>query len=184
MGQQSNKYHISDNGDVFRVNQDGSFTSMGNVEGQDFGSKAKNYNLREFENRLINGDTSQLSIDEVKFVAENSQNSDAVLKASEYDEEIIIPILVKRFEDGVTFLEGAVLCGCEYDKNETVKLAVANCKRKFNEDGILTTLGKDKNHLISNAAKRNPNYTGKGGGCLGSILIFVIATLSFMTIFI
>lgn len=32
MDQQPNKYHISDDGKVYRVNEDGSFTSMGNVE--------------------------------------------------------------------------------------------------------------------------------------------------------
>lgn len=106
-----NKYHISDDGEVFRVNQDGSFSSMGNVEEQSIRCNATKYNLQELENNIINGNHSRLSIDEVKFVAENSQNSDAVLKASEYDESIIIPILVKRFEDGATFLEEAVLCG-------------------------------------------------------------------------
>lgn len=32
MGQQPNKYHISDEGIIYRVNEDGSFTSVGNVE--------------------------------------------------------------------------------------------------------------------------------------------------------
>lgn len=32
MGQQPNKYHISNDGKVFRINEDGSFTSVGNVE--------------------------------------------------------------------------------------------------------------------------------------------------------
>ena len=32
MGQQLNKYHMTDDGKVYRVNEDGSFTSIGNVE--------------------------------------------------------------------------------------------------------------------------------------------------------
>ncbi|MGN0225643.1 MAG: hypothetical protein ACI4A7_06135 [Prevotella sp.] len=32
MGQEQKKYHITDNGDIYRVNNDGSFTSMGNAE--------------------------------------------------------------------------------------------------------------------------------------------------------
>ncbi len=32
MGQQPNKYHISDDGKIYRVNDDGSFTSMGSVK--------------------------------------------------------------------------------------------------------------------------------------------------------
>ncbi len=32
MGQEPNKYHISDNGNVYRINEDGSFTSVGNIE--------------------------------------------------------------------------------------------------------------------------------------------------------
>lgn len=32
MGQVQNKYHISNDGEVYKVNEDGSFTSMGNIE--------------------------------------------------------------------------------------------------------------------------------------------------------
>ncbi|MDE6278283.1 MAG: hypothetical protein K2M06_09290, partial [Muribaculaceae bacterium] len=32
MGHQPNKYHISDDGTVYRINEDGSFTSVGNIE--------------------------------------------------------------------------------------------------------------------------------------------------------
>lgn len=32
MGQQPNKYHVTDDGKVFRINPDGSFTEMGNAE--------------------------------------------------------------------------------------------------------------------------------------------------------
>ncbi|MCM1449480.1 MAG: sel1 repeat family protein [Clostridiales bacterium] len=32
MGQEPKKYHISDNGDIFKVNEDGSFTELGNAE--------------------------------------------------------------------------------------------------------------------------------------------------------
>ncbi len=32
MGQQPNKYHVSDDGRVFRINADGSFTSVCNIE--------------------------------------------------------------------------------------------------------------------------------------------------------
>lgn len=35
MGQQPNKYHMTDDGKVYRVNEDGSFTSIGNVEDLD-----------------------------------------------------------------------------------------------------------------------------------------------------
>lgn len=32
MGTNPNKYHISDDGKVYRINEDGSFTSLGNIE--------------------------------------------------------------------------------------------------------------------------------------------------------
>lgn len=32
MGQEQKKYHIADNGDVFKINEDGSFTLVGNIE--------------------------------------------------------------------------------------------------------------------------------------------------------
>lgn len=32
MGQQPNKYHITDEGNVYKINEDGSFTDMGNIE--------------------------------------------------------------------------------------------------------------------------------------------------------
>lgn len=31
MGQQSNKFHVSDDGKIFRINEDGSFTELGNA---------------------------------------------------------------------------------------------------------------------------------------------------------
>ncbi len=31
MGKEQNKYHVTDNGDIFKVNEDGSFTAIGNV---------------------------------------------------------------------------------------------------------------------------------------------------------
>lgn len=40
MGQQPNKYHISDDGRVFRINDDGSFTSVCNIEDVDKKSSA------------------------------------------------------------------------------------------------------------------------------------------------
>ncbi len=32
MGQQPNKYHISDDGNVYKINEDGSYTLIGNIE--------------------------------------------------------------------------------------------------------------------------------------------------------
>lgn len=32
MGQEQNKYHIADNGDIFKINEDGSFTLVSNIE--------------------------------------------------------------------------------------------------------------------------------------------------------
>lgn len=40
MGQQPNKYHISDDGKVYRINEDGSFTSVGNIEDIEMKSSA------------------------------------------------------------------------------------------------------------------------------------------------
>lgn len=195
MGQKQNrKYHITNTGDVYRVNDDGSFTSMGNAEEHTLGNKpsmdssvnyadsstVKNYDLQKLENRIINSELCDLTLDEVKYIARKSQNSDALLRASEFDDTAIIPIIVERFENGATFLENAILNGCQYDRNDAVRLAIAKCKRRFDDCDILTTLGKDKNPMVSDAAKSNPNYTGKTSGCLGSIMIFVITTLSFV----
>ena len=32
MEEKPNKYHVTDDGDIFRINDDGSFTSIGNAE--------------------------------------------------------------------------------------------------------------------------------------------------------
>lgn len=184
MGQGQRKYHITDNGDIYKVNNDGSFTSMGNAEKQVGGKKTIiEESLPLFEKKLLNEDPSSLTIDEIKCIASYSQNSDALLKASDIHEEIVIPILVERFEQGATFLEDAVLNGCQYDDNFIVKLSIAKCKRKFNDDDILTELGKDKNPQISSAAKSNPNYTGKESGCFGIVILFMISTLSIFLLF-
>lgn len=185
MGQRQQKYHITDNGDIYKVNNDGSFTSMGNAEKQVGGKKIIiEESLPMFEKKLLNEDPSSLTIDEIKCIACYSQNSDALLKASDIHEEIVIPILVERFEQGATFLEDAVLKnGCQYDDNFIGKLSIAKCKRKFNDDDILTELGKDKNPQISSAARSNPNYTGKESGCFGIVILFMISTLSIFLLF-
>lgn len=54
MGQVQNKYHISNDGSVYKVNEDGSFTSMGNVENRNtLGNNQRN-----------NSDESQTSFDQ------------------------------------------------------------------------------------------------------------------------
>lgn len=42
MGENPKKYHITDDGDIYRVNEDGSFTSMGNAEDKHTSESAEN----------------------------------------------------------------------------------------------------------------------------------------------
>lgn len=183
MGQQPNKYHVNPDGDIFKVNDDGSFTSLGNAESK---NKSIDKNrLSQLENKLIRigemhiFNNSEVSVEEIKYVVLYSQNSEALLIASNYDDGNTFALLVKRFENGATFLEDAVLNGAQIDGNLKVKLALASCRRKFSDDDILHTLAKDKNPTISNAAKSNPNFVNKSGGCLGIIAFLIMSTFSF-----
>lgn len=188
MGQEQKKYHITDDGDIYKVNKDGSFTAMGNaeehkpdVERRKNTSESRD-RLISLENMLISEQGNLLSPQEIEFVARYSQNSEALGMLAYLEDGRYFPLLVKRFENGATFLEDSVLQGGQWADEEIIKLSLANCRRKFNDDGILTALGKDKDARISQAAKRNPNYTGKGDGCLGVIILFIITTSTLITI--
>lgn len=181
MGQQPNKYHINPEGDIFKVNEDGSFTSLGNAENKN--KYIDKERLSQLENKLIRigeidiRNNPEFSTEDITFVARYSQNSDALLIASNYDDGEIFEILVKRFENGATFLEDSVLNGGQYEDNYKVKLALAQCHRKFSDDDILRSLAKDKNPVISNTAKANPHYVSKSGGCLGAVTLLIGSTL-------
>lgn len=182
MGQASNKYHVNSEGEIFKVNDDGSFTSLGNAENKNKG--IDKHRLLQIENKLIRigemdiFNNPEICVEDIKYIARYSQNSDALLIASHYDDGDIFAILVKRFEKGATFLEDAVLNGAQFEDNAKVKLALAQCRRKFNDDDILQTLAKDKNSEISNAAKSNPNFVNKSGGCIGIMVLLIISTIS------
>lgn len=62
MGQQPNKYHVTDEGTVYRVNEDGSFTEMGNAE--KFCESTQNSSLRE--DKIISKNDNQLPINQNK----------------------------------------------------------------------------------------------------------------------
>lgn len=188
MGEQSNKFHIDNDGHVFRVNVDGSFTDMGNISDS---PKYDASRLAQIEQILEKQNETGLTKDDIMFCCQYSQNSDALRWGGAlYDDAFCL--LVKRFENGATFLEDAALNGAELcdenDKDYTdygydcvkVKLALAKCKRPFSDEGILRTLAKDKNPKISYAAKSNPHYKKSGGcGCFSVIIIAFVVGASY-----
>lgn len=63
MGQQPKKYHVTDEGIVYRVNEDGSFTEMGNAE--EFSDSTLNSSHRE--NKTISKNDNQHSVNQNKY---------------------------------------------------------------------------------------------------------------------
>lgn len=173
---QPNKYHVTDNGNIYRVNEDGSFTDMGNVETKS--SATLPSHLASLEQIVAQGNMRRLNRQDIIVLAKYSQNAEVLLEISEYDDGDIFSLLVKRFEDGATFLEDAVLNGGQWDKSDNVRLAMARCQRKFADDSILQDLAKDKNPQVKQAALSNPHLVTKSRGCLTILLLpFIIGFL-------
>lgn len=202
MGQQPKKYHVNDRGDVYRVNDDGSFTEMGNAEnfkyptvsdGPRDGSSDRIliHRLVGLEKRVEEGGVGTLSRDEAVFLARNSHNVEILTslmyyapgeESSNLDSEIYCLILQRyQTDDTIAAISFAFDAGIFEDSYE-IRMAMAQSKEPFEGiRSVLRQLVKDKNPEIREAALANPNYEAKaGGGCFGT-LVALIATISLMS---
>lgn len=121
MGDNPKKYHITDEGVIYRVDDTGEITELGNVDslGQTQNTTVNNedttqevnirYSLSEMERSLINGKGKGLNRHERKHLVLNSSNVSALeafVKFCGYD---WVKVLVNRYQRGETFLEPVLL---------------------------------------------------------------------------
>lgn len=64
MGENTKKYHITDDGDIYRINEDGSFTSIGNVNTMDYEITQHQKGNEVLQKQLIEIQSSQNLIEE------------------------------------------------------------------------------------------------------------------------
>lgn len=203
MGEIPKKYHITDNGDIYKVNDDGSFTSMGNAEQyievpknnlpesnptSPSNSKVR-YSLSDMEQRLCNGKGKGLNRFERKMLVKESSNVQALEYFVEFGGTQWVNILIRRYEHGETFLEPVLLKASQNTYSSLDRLA--SCKRPYSSPTIYHILHSYDNQRINDLLKANPNTpyyepnfvvpTQKSSGCFGVILLFIISFASIIT---
>lgn len=164
-------------GDVVTINPVNQSTRGSNIETvvSVEAPVAPQYDLGRLEAVILNKQATALTWQELNFVAQYSQNTDVIFEFTEFDSTHYIT-LVRRFENGATFLD-MMFYGAQWDENPDVRLALANCKRKFGDKDILRELAKDKDPRVRNAALHNPNLV-KGKGCMITIAIAASAAMT------
>lgn len=118
MGEQPNKFHITEDGIIFRVEDTGEITELGNVDALDMSKKIEaippvtypndskiRYSLSEMEKLLSEGRGKGFNRHERKFLVKESSNILALEYFIEFGGIQWINILITRFERGETFLE-------------------------------------------------------------------------------
>lgn len=147
MGQTPKKYHVSDDGQIYRINKDGSFTNMGNIESipaadisrrkQPFASsKATNAEpeqirtLSECIELLYKGQGKSLSNTERMEVAKYCNDPSTLLSLLESANVQTKLILIRRYESGE---EGLVKVILKLKQSDLVSVqnALARCKRRL-----------------------------------------------------
>lgn len=200
MGQNSKKFHITDDGTIYRLEDSGEVTELGNVDtisgitressNQYLYGKRPNdsrirYSLYEMEKMLCDGKGRSLNKHERKYLASESSNVPALERFVEFSGTQWINILVSRFERGETFLEPVLAKAAQDGTNYIERLA--SCKRPYSDTSIYHNLYKHKIPKITDALKANPNSPyyepgfvpksedGGGGCCLGIILVLIVS---------
>lgn len=202
MGEQPKKFHITEDGIIFRVEDTGEITELGNVDALDMSKKIEavppvtypndskiRYSLSEMEKLLSEGRGKGFNRHERKFLVKESSNILALEYFIEFGGIQWINILITRFERGETFLEPVLLKASQNQFGSLERLAA--CKRPFSSPTIYHILHNYDIPLVRDALKANPNSpyyepnfvppTKKSGGCFGIILLFIISTATLIT---
>jgi len=171
MGLQPNKYHISDDGNVYRVNEDGSFSEVGNVQDLHASSaKEENmepvaetilgdseFSLYKLEQRILSGKGCSLSVAERKFVAANSLNVDALERFITFAGSQMVCTLIRRFEKGELNLDPVMTSICFNCKSTVTLERLAKCRRPFSNPIVFKTLSEHSMPYVRVEAVKNPN---------------------------
>lgn len=194
MGLETKKYHVTDEGVVYRVDDTGEITELGNVESLSGPGAADappsaatdanvRYSMAEMEGMIVKGAGKGLNRYERRMVAKECRNVEALECFVEFAGSQWINMLVGRFERGETWLEPVLEKAAGSPGGSCERLA--GCKRKFSKPGIYHVLHAHDNPNVNDALKANPNspyyeagFVPKpkgGGGCLGVVAFLVAA---------
>jgi len=204
MGQESKKFHITNEGVIYRVDDTGEITELGNVNSlSDTSIKKPNgpypivesvdtkirYSLSEMEKLLCIGKGKGFNRFERKMLVKESSNVSALERFVEFGGTQWINILIARYEHGETFLEPVLLKAAQNQFSCIERLA--SCKRQYSSPIIYNTLHNYNIPRVNDALKANPNSpyyevnfvpsTKKGGGCFGVLMLFIISTATIIT---
>lgn len=200
MGQDQKKFYITDDGVIYRVDDTGEITELGNVDSLDTSKKSSDaqltpsqydkkirYSLSEMEQLLCKGKGKGFNRFERKLLVNESSNIPALEYFVEFCGLQWVNILIARFERGDTFLEPILL---KVSKNRFGPIdRLAKCKRPYSNPAIYHNLHNFNIPRTNDILKANPNSpyfdpsfelsvvpSEKSDGCLGLILIFIIST--------
>lgn len=202
MGDKPNKYHVTDEGVVYRVDDNGEITELGNVDSlgtipqtptTSDSDLANDSNLRhtlsEMERLLCNGKGKGLNRFERKLIANDCSNVPALECFVEFCGSQWVKILIARFERGETFLEPVLLKAAQTQLSSAERLA--SCKRSYSSHAIYQILDNYNIPQVKDALKANPNSpyheadfvpsSKRSGGCLGIIILFILSTALLVT---
>ncbi|MCM1449481.1 MAG: hypothetical protein NC082_04010 [Clostridiales bacterium] len=184
MGENPKKYHVTDEGTVYRVNEDGSFTEMCNVENISDAliqrqssnlverqySKYSNtnitvkvipvrYSITEMEQMLCSGRGNELNKAERKIIADSSHNFSALDSFVDFVGVQYLIVLIRRFEAGDTFIEPLLLKIASQDiPSISFMERLASCKRKFTLPNIIDLLQNNQDSRVRYKFAQNPLY--------------------------
>ncbi len=205
MGLDPNKYHISDDGKIYRLDDTGEITMLGDINDLPGGNAAAQApqadvdvgvageDLYTLENKIMSGRGNSLGKDERLFVAVNSKKTVVLDKLLDFAGAQIVIKVIQRFEKGETNLE-PLLQRFVTQGSIVVQERLANCRRPFTIEAIASGLWSHPDARLRHAYRNNPccihrqEQTApspkekKKSGCLGTVALIalLVAWLGFM----
>lgn len=173
MGTSPNKYHVTDSGDIYRIDENGEVTEIGNVDalsdaaqsaserphstpGQnaDVVMPGARYSLHTMETMLCEGRGRGFNKGERRLVASESQSQKALIAFVKFAGSQWINKLVQRYEKGEEWLEPVLL---EVSQNKyAVTERMALCKRRYTNPEIYRNMHGLNLPRITHALITNP----------------------------
>ncbi len=170
MGLDPNKYHISDDGKIYRLDDTGEITMLGDVNdlpGENAGQIPQTVRITIKEPGIVRGDLSSLESwimsgkgrsmnkEERLFVATNSQNTAVLDKLLSFAGAQIVIKIIQRFESGENNLE-PLLQRFVTQGSVVVQERLANCRRPFTIEAIASGLWSHPDARLRHAYRNNP----------------------------
>lgn len=160
MGQEQKKYHITAEGDVYKINEDGSFTSLGNAE--------QNY---------VYTDTKLLSGERYNVILESAGN-----------QKLLVVKTIKELTSCPLKYAKSILDNIPSVIIDNISEAQAtHIKSDLERIGAVVSIElyatKYTNHSVigNDASKSRHSTSGKGSGCLCILFILVFTSVSLIT---